>query len=103
MKRSLEGGEIVPVQQNPPATDCDALQTMMVAPITFAILQDRKATGIAVSPDEVHHAMRVAFARLRFVVEPGGAVALAAALAGKLTLSGGNVDRQRYAEILAAG
>jgi len=111
MKRSLEGGEIVPVGENPPATDCDALQTLSVAPITFNILKDRNATGIAVSRAEVHHAMRVAFEKLRLVVEPGGAVALAAILAGKvgltdrtaITLSGGNVDRQRFAEIISNG
>ncbi|WP_417590347.1 threonine ammonia-lyase [Parasphingorhabdus sp.] len=111
MKRSLEGGAIVPVEDNPPATDCDALQTLSVAPITFNILKDRDATGIAVSTAEVHHAMRVAFEKLRLVVEPGGAVALAALLAGKvgltdrtaITLSGGNVDRQRFADIMAGG
>lgn len=111
MKRSLEGGAIVPVGDNPPATDCDALQTLSVAPITFNILKDRNATGISVSTAEVHHAMRVAFEKLRLVVEPGGAVALAAILAGKvgltdrtaITLSGGNVDRQRFAEIIAGG
>ena len=111
MKRSLEGGAIVPVGDNPPPTDCDALQTLSVAPITFNILKDRNATGIAVSTAEVHHAMRVAFGKLRLVVEPGGAVALAAILAGKvglgdrtaITLSGGNVDRQRFAEIIAGG
>ncbi len=110
MKRSLEQGEIVPVEPNPPATDCDALQTLTVSPITFNILHERKATGIAVSATEVHHAMRVAFEKLRLVVEPGGAVALAAVLAGKIpmtdrtaiTLSGGNVDNQLFAKIIAA-
>jgi threonine dehydratase len=108
MKRSLEGGTIVPVEKNPPATDCDALQTLRVAPITFDILKGRNAQGLSVSPAEVHHAMRVAFEKLRLVVEPGGAVALAAILAGKLpltdrtaiTLSGGNVDNQLYAKII---
>jgi threonine dehydratase len=111
MARSLELGTIVPVEKDAPATDCDALQTLAVSPITFDILRDRGATGIAVSPSEVHHAMRVAFERLRLVVEPGGAVALAAVLAGKvkltdrtaITLSGGNVDRQLFAKIIAAG
>lgn len=111
MKRSLEGGEIVPVEPDPPATDCDALQTFRVSPITFDILSARDATGLTVSEDEVHHAMRVAFERLHLVVEPGGAVALAAVLAGKLsltdrtaiTLSGGNVDSRLFAEIIAGG
>tara|TARA_R110000824_G_scaffold13280_9_gene57955 strand:- start:23758 stop:24741 length:984 start_codon:yes stop_codon:yes gene_type:complete len=110
MKRSLEGGEIVPVGNNPPATDCDALQTLLVSPLTFNILRERKATGISVTTAEVHHAMRLAFEKLHLVVEPGGAVALAAALAGKvpvtdrtaITLSGGNVDNQLFAKIISA-
>jgi threonine dehydratase len=109
MKRSLELGTIVPVDKNPPATECDALQTMQVAQITFDILRDRNALGLSVSRDEVHQAMRVAFEKLHLVVEPGGAVALAAILAGKvaltdrtaITLSGGNVDRQLFANIIA--
>ncbi|MGB5723734.1 MAG: pyridoxal-phosphate dependent enzyme [Parasphingorhabdus sp.] len=111
MTRSLEGGTIVPVGKDPPETDCDALQTLRVSSITFDILRDRGATGVAVSADEVHHAMRVAFEKLHLVVEPGGAVALAALLAGKvkatdrtaITLSGGNVDNQLYAKIIAGG
>jgi threonine dehydratase len=111
MKRSLEGGAIVPVEKDPPATDCDALQTLRVSPITFDILSARNAVGLSVSQAEVHHAMRVAFEELHLVVEPGGAVALAAVLAGKLpltdrtaiTLSGGNVDPQLYAKIITAG
>ncbi len=108
MKRSLEGGSIVPVQDNPPATECDALQTLIVSPLTFDILKARKANAVAVSQTEVHHAMRVAFKKLRIVVEPGGAVALAAVLSGKvkvtdntaITISGGNVDPERFAGII---
>lgn len=110
MKRSLEGGSIVPVQDNPPATECDALQTLIASPLTFDILKARKANAVAVSQAEVHHAMRVAFEQLRLVVEPGGAVALAAILSGKakvtdntaITISGGNVDPERFAAIIGA-
>lgn len=109
MARSLAHGAIEPVGANPPPTRCDALQTLRVAPLTFAILQAAGATGVAVSEAEVEHAMRVAFAQLHLVVEPGGAVALAAVLAGKavvtdrtlVTLSGGNVDPAVFAEIIA--
>ncbi|MEH6756725.1 MAG: threonine/serine dehydratase [Parasphingorhabdus sp.] len=110
MTRSLKGGSIVPVQDNPPATECDALQTLIVSPLTFDILKARKARGVAVTQGEVHLAMRVAFEQLRLVVEPGGAVALAAILAGKaditektvITISGGNVDPKRFAKIIGA-
>jgi len=110
MRRSLECGKIVTVGDNPPATDCDALQTLKVAPITFDILKERGVRGIAVSESEIHHAMRVAFEKLHLVVEPGGAVALAAVLAGKVqlteytavTISGGNVDRLLFSEIMSA-
>ena len=108
MRESLQRGEIVPVQDNPPETECDALQTMRVSPITFRILQQREATGLAVSKTEVHNAMRAAFEKLRVVLEPGGAVALAAVLAGKveltdhtaITLSGGNVDPELFAKVI---
>ena len=73
------------------------------------MLQARGVRGVVVTRDEVRHAMRVAFEKLHLIVEPGGAAALAAVLAGKVelgdatlvTLSGGNVDPGHYAEILA--
>ena len=110
MRRSLEAGEIVPVGSNPPRTACDALQTPVTFPINFAVLHGR-AAGLAVSEDEIRAAQRFAFARLRLVIEPGGAAALAAALAGKvaldgrtaIVLSGGNVDPAAFAEVIAGG
>ena len=68
--------------------------------------------GIAVTEDEVCEAMRYAFRVLKLVVEPGGAVALAALLAGKvdpayervgIVMSGGNVDPDLFARIVAGG
>lgn len=107
--RSLAAGEILSVEDLAYPTECDALQTPQTWPINFAVLQARGVRGVAVTRDEVRHAMRVAFERLHLVVEPGGAAALAAVLAGKVelgeatlvTLSGGNVDAELYAEILA--
>ena len=109
MARSLEQGAIVGVDPAAPATRCDALQTPLVSPLTYGVLAARGARGLAVTEAEVEHAMRVAFALLRLVVEPGGAAALAALLAGKVdlaedsvvVLSGGNVDPALYASIVA--
>lgn len=104
MTRSLERGEIVPVVPSPPATACDALQTLKVAPLTFDILRERGTKGVAVSEAETAAAMRWVFDNLRLVLEPGGAVALAGLLAGKVEpgermlvlLSGGNVDAATF-------
>lgn len=109
MRRSLDAGWIEPVEDNPPPTACDALQTTRVSPLTFDVLSRRGATGLAVSEAEVRAAQRWAAAKLRVVVEPGGAVALAALLAGRLDvkpgllviLSGGNADPDAYAQVLA--
>ena len=109
MARSLAGGEIVAVAANAPATLCDALQTPRVSPITFSILQDRQAQVVAVSDAEVTAAVRWAFVEHQLVVEPGGAAALAALLAGKaevdegmvVVLSGGNVDPTLHARLIA--
>lgn len=107
--RSLVAGEILSVEDLAYPTECDALQTPQTWPINFAVLQAREVRGVVVTREEVRYAMRVAFERLHLVVEPGGAAALAAVLAGKValgeatlvTLSGGNVDPELYAEIIA--
>ena len=108
MIRSLGAGEIVPVEEPAPPTRCDALQTKRVSPLTFAALDEAGARGVAVSEAEVERAMAFAFRHLRIVAEPGGAVALAALLAGKaggddlvVVVSGGNVDPRLYADILS--
>ena len=111
MARSLELGEIVPVAADAPATFCDALQTPRVSPITFAILRGRGATALSVSDSEVAEAVRLAWERHELVVEPGGAVALAALMARKVppvedtvvVLSGANVDPALYARIVRGG
>ena len=111
MTRSLALGEIVEVAADVPFTSCDALQTRRVADLTFATLAAASARGVWASEAEVRAAMRYAFA-LGLVVEPGGAVALAAWLAGKLpemegdtviVCSGSNVDPGAFAAVIAAG
>jgi threonine dehydratase len=109
MGRSLEVGQIVPVSADAPNTFCDALQTPRVSPITFGILHETTATALSVSDAEAADAIRFAWERHGFVVEPGGAVALAALLSGKLApvngtvvvLSGGNIDPALHARIIA--
>lgn len=111
MARSLAAGEILPVPDDAPPTRCDALQTKRVSPLTFGALRDSGARGLAVSEGEIAAAMAFAARHLRIVAEPGGAVALAAFLAGKagppeeglvVVVSGGNVDPALYAAILQA-
>jgi threonine dehydratase len=109
MKRSLELGEIVPVAPDAPGTMLDALQTPRVSPITFEILRQRRAKPLWVGDAEAADAMRFAWDKHGLVVEPGGAAALAALLAGKIppvedtvvVLSGGNVDPELHARITA--
>ena len=109
--KSLAAGERTG-HGRPEAGFCDAILTPMPGVLTFPILKRLCGPGIVVSEDEVREAMRLAATRLKLVVEPGGAVALAAALFhgdglgdGPVicTLSGGNADPGAYAAILASG
>jgi threonine dehydratase len=107
--RSLAAGEILPVDDLTYPTYCDALQTPQTYPINFEVLQRRVSKGVVVTTEEVAAAMRLVFEKLHLVVEPGGAVALAAVLSGKVepkgvtavTLSGGNVDRATFVKLVA--
>jgi threonine dehydratase len=88
---------------------CDALLAPTPGALTFAVNQRQLAGGLTVDDRQVAEAMRFAFRQMKLVVEPGGAVALAALLAGKfdargktvaVTLSGGNVDPGVFARVL---
>ena len=106
--RSLDAGKILPVNDLTFPTTCDALQTPQTYPINFEVLRQRVSNGVVVNTEEVAAAMRLVFEKLHLVVEPGGAVALAAVLAGKvelkgitaITLSGGNVDAALFTQMI---
>ncbi len=106
--RSLAAGRRL-ANQGPGQSTCDALLAPMPGELTFAINRELLAGGLAVSDADVERAMATAFHHFKLVVEPGGAVALAAVLAGKVPVagraivvvaSGGNVDPGYFAAVL---
>ena len=89
---------------------CDALLAPTPGEVTFALAKQLLGPGLVVTDDEVLDAMELAFREFKLVVEPGGAVALAAALTGKLAVrgravavvcSGGNVDHATFMRALS--
>ncbi|MHA6347359.1 threonine ammonia-lyase [Roseivivax sp. CAU 1761] len=108
--RSLAAGRRL-ANAGPERGFCDAILTPSPGALTFPILARLAGPGLVVSDAEVRQAMALAFLRLKIVAEPGGAVALAAALfraeeidgdAVIVTVSGGNVDAAVFADALAA-
>lgn len=107
--QALAAGKIVQAGDDAPETICDALQPTATAPINLAVLQGRSNPGVSVTDEEVRIAQRFAFSHLQMVVEPGGAAALAAALAGKVSvdertvimITGGNADPKSFAQTIA--
>ena len=106
--RSFASGERETIDPDA-RTICDALRTPTPGELTLAVNASRVASGLSVDDAEVADAVRYAFERLRLVVEPGGAVALAALLTGRVPtrdrttlvmLSGGNVDAALFADLL---
>jgi threonine dehydratase len=107
--RSFKSGER---EQNAALTGtiCDALMARTPGKLTFAINRSLVGAGVAASDDEVAAAVAFAFAELKLVVEPGGAVALAALMTNKIdvrgkiavaVLSGGNVDPEVFSRLVA--
>ncbi len=109
MKRSLERGE--PVTIPLPATIADALQTTRPAERTLAIVRALTEGILTVSDLELRRAMALLASRMKIVVEPGGGAAFAALLHGRvpdaagrrigIVLSGGNVDPERFGELIS--
>ena len=108
--RSLAAGERQP--NDPSARSiCDALLAPEPSELTFSLNRQQLSEGLVVSDAEAETAMRLAFEHLKVVVEPGGAVALAAALSSRfdctgktvlIVLSGGNVASERFRHALEA-
>jgi len=109
--RSLASGRI---ERNAALTGsiCDAIITPQPGDITFPIMKRLCGPGIAVTDEEALEAMALAFTRLKLVIEPGGAVALAAALFHKDSIagdtviavaSGGNVEAATFVRALQGG
>jgi threonine dehydratase len=96
-----------------PRTIADSLAVTTPGELTFAINRTLLDGIVTVTETELVEAMRFAFEQLKLVLEPGGAAALAALLAGRVDLesgtrvavilSGGNVDPTRFCELLGAG
>jgi threonine dehydratase len=105
--RSLAAGERVRIPV--PRTIADGQQLPIPGELTFPIVQELVSEVVTVSDEEIVTAMRFLFERVKTVAEPSGASALAAVLAGKadvagarvgVTISGGNVTAERFAELL---
>lgn len=109
MKRSVAAGK--PVEIPLPATIADALQTTRPAERTLAIVRALTEGILTVSDLELRRAMAFLAARMKIVVEPGGASAFAALLHGKVpdvagrrvgvVLSGGNADPERFGALIS--
>jgi threonine dehydratase len=108
--RSFKSGQR---ERNPrmSGTICDALMTETPGVITWEINRKLIGQGVAASDEEVGRAVAFAFRELKLVVEPGGAIGLAALLAGRpdvkgkvvvAVLSGGNVDAELFHRLIAA-
>jgi threo-3-hydroxy-L-aspartate ammonia-lyase len=102
-RRSLESGEIQVCEA--PATIADGLRTTSIGGRNFAVIKSRVSKIVAVSEQEIIETMRFVWERVKIVIEPSSAVAVAPVLTGKIDarskrvgiiLSGGNVDLSSY-------
>jgi threonine dehydratase len=109
VRRSLARGEIVTIPV--PATIADGLRTTAPGRVTFALAREHARAIVTVSDDELRAGVRFAFERLKMVVEPSGAAAIAALMFRKIpdllgkragaVISGGNVDAAHFSSMIA--
>ena len=109
--RSLRSGRLLSNSREN-GSICDALLVPTPGELTFSINKVRAGTGYVVSDDAVREAMKVAFEYFKIILEPGGAIALAAVISKQIDLrnkavvvigSGGNADPVMFSQILAQG
>jgi threonine dehydratase len=107
VQQSLERGEIVHIDV--PRTIADGLQTQAPSELTFGIIREHARGIVTVSDAQLRDAMRFAFERLKIVLEPSGAAAVAAVMNAKISgkrigviISGGNVDAERFGSLLSS-
>jgi threo-3-hydroxy-L-aspartate ammonia-lyase len=108
VQRSFEKGERVLIDV--PKTIADGLQTQSPGEVNFPIIKDHAAGIVTVTDDELVDAMSTVFERMKLVIEPSGAAGIAAVLNERfpirnrrigIVISGGNVDRSRFASLIA--
>lgn len=106
-QQSFRSGELVTIET--PKTIADGAQTLRLGNHTFPIIREHVSDIVTATDDELVEAMRFFAGRMKVVVEPTGALAMAAVLTGKIDvagkrvgvlISGGNMDLDRYAELL---
>lgn len=107
-RQSLRAGRIIKIEV--PRTIADGAQTQALGDLTFAIIRRDVADIVTVSDAELIEAMRFAAGRMKMVVEPSGALGMAAAMTAKapvkglrvgVVISGGNVDLAGFARMIA--
>jgi threonine dehydratase len=109
-QRSLVAGEIVELPQSD--TIADGLRSARPGELTFAVASALVSEIVTVSEDEIRDAMRFLFEATKYVVEPSGAVGVAALLSGRIggvrhraaaIVSGGNVSPEQFATLVGGG
>ncbi len=110
VQQAFRTGQIITIPV--PKTICDGQQTQAVGVLPFEVIREHVTDVLTTSDATVIEAMRFAFERMKIVLEPSGACALAALMESKarftgqrvaVTLSGGNINFDRFAQLLGAG